>query len=594
MARTRSSTPSHPLPPSSTAEPRRSTRIKKSTAPSRAASVVADDNAGSSLSLVYAKLLDGNRAAHKKLTSKQKDLLIIQLADHSADLQQKFDAATEERDNLRARQGSNPIRDLMFHDRIREARCAANEAQLAAVASETRDTDESVEFSSNLITGTPAPLLKAPQAQHTPDGDATPKASFLGTLLRTLSTPFTSRSKSQERTPPKQQSPQQSLGELPASRKRSAPAEELPMFRKRQAPQEEEESGTYTRSQGPTPLISTPVREQGMKNPTLRPSASYSAQKNARAFTAPSAKNPLQETSLDTITEHTEASESSMADGNPSAMRRRTITSVRRGMQTPSRLTARPLRSWNAPPPPKEPNADRRLEQVRMYEYYKNKVQAMEQERGIQELIERPTKRVKVDRMHSIPHKQPGDPDGTFAVPDIDSDDEMLVDADEETHSNIFEQTPNGTEETPAATVQTTPPAPRQATTVQAAPAQAASMQVALDQAVPDEAALKSAALKPAALKPAALKPAAPEPAALKPAAPEPAALKSAALKPAAPEPAALEPAVPESPPMVFDFPDCGRNPPGVVNKGDNKYLGAKFAYGLEHYKLTGEVLDFW
>lgn len=51
----------------------------------------------------------------------------------------------------------------------------------------------------------------------------------------------------------------------------------------------------------------------------------------------------------------------------------------------------------------------------------------------------RSRKRVKIDNLAAIPHNRPGDSSSTFRVPDIDSDDEMEVDANVEERSNIFE-----------------------------------------------------------------------------------------------------------------------------------------------------------
>jgi hypothetical protein len=52
----------------------------------------------------------------------------------------------------------------------------------------------------------------------------------------------------------------------------------------------------------------------------------------------------------------------------------------------------------------------------------------------------RATKRVKIYHLKTIPHNRPGDSEGTFRFPDLDSDDEMEVDIDAALRSNIFEE----------------------------------------------------------------------------------------------------------------------------------------------------------
>lgn len=527
--RARSTTPSDPPK----APTRRSARqaAKESSAPtSRASSIAAEDyHADGLLSpSTYSKIRDGILSPNA-LTSSQKDAVITTFVDEIRTLRAENANLAIERDTM-ALKPSRPPQRQPLRDHFMQKKLAAIAPPPAA-----KGPDECLDLSvSNLSTGTPAIVHTAAQQQQqqTLDENATPRPSFLSvsSFFKRIASPFILRTPSQEHTTPQQQSPQKPLGELPASRKRPAPAEEEPE--------------TYTRAQ--TATTSTPApkqqpeREQRTTHTTPRSSTTSPTKKTARA---PSSKSHQQETSLSTITEHTEMTETTdaeMADIEPTpSMRRRTIASVRR-TQTPSRHAATPVRDWNKRLPPREPNADRRLDKVRTYSSLKDELKTMEEDPEIQQLIGgRPLKRVKVDKLVKIPHNKPGDAPGTYAVPDIDSDDEMEVDADEETRSNIFDTLP--AESTPAPAAQA---APRRETQAAATPAPA--IQAPVIQAPPERAA-------------------------------------------SAPIAETID-----TPPMVFHFPDVGRNPGGRLNKCDDKYAGAKFAYGLAHFELTGESLELY
>ncbi|GIZ42412.1 hypothetical protein CKM354_000568500 [Cercospora kikuchii] len=489
------------------------------------------------------------------LTMAEKDAVIQRLGEHVVEFKEKLsdaeiradqmaaerDAAVEERNRVRMRL-KTPMRDAMLQQSLRRRReesvtsietpshshtsAAAAPAQTPAAASDTPFTSKSLDFSTqDLITGTPVPS-SADKPTHSPDPYATPKprssTSIVGSFFKAIASPFLSRRKSQESSTPPQQTPQEKLGELPASRKRSAPAQQEP--------------DTYTQpqvqSQAQTPISSTPrqqelASERSATYTTPRASTTSSTQQTARAFLMPSSKNPQQETSLATITEHTETSEQSMAVDPTPIRAPRTIAAVRR-QQTPSRYSHTPQRIWSQTPQPKDTNADRRLEKLRKFKELDAQLQAMKQDEEVKQMTERPLKRVKVDTLVKIPHNRPGDASGTFRMPDIDSDDEMEVDADQETRSNIFDVS---AEEETAATLKATPAAPA-------------------------------------------------------PIAPAPAPAVTAA-PPSPPAPAA--PPAPQ-----FSFPDVGRLEDGATNDVTNAYLGAKFAYGLEHWKATGELLDLF
>ena len=514
--RARSTTPSEP----SKAPTRRSARqaAKESSGPSsRASSVVPEDQNDGWLSpSTYSRLRAGVLSPHA-LTMAQKDAVIVTFAHEIRTLREEQAVQANERAYKALDTAKSSLRDHFMQEKL---------AALAPPPPADNEASERLDFSvSNLSTGTPANTHTAPQQQQQQmsEENATPRRSFFGSVFDRIriTTPFFSRTPSQERTTPQQQSPQKQLGELPASRKRPAPAEEEP------------------EAQTPAPA-QQPEREQRTTHTTPRSSTTSPTKKAARA---PSTKDHQQETSLATITEHTEmpeTTETDMADVEPTpSMRRRTIASVRR-TQTPSRRAKTPVRSWDKPLPPREPNADKRLNKVRTYSTLKEELKAMEEDPEIQQLMGgRPLKRVKVDKLVKIPHNKPGDASGTYAVPDIDSDDEMEVDADEETRSNIFDTLP--VESTPAPAVQA---APRRETQAAATPASA--IQAPVIQAPPERVV-------------------------------------------SAPVAKAVD-----TPPMVFNFPDVGKNPGGRLNTTIDTYAGAKFAYGFAHFMKTGESLALY
>ena len=93
-------------------------------------------------------------------------------------------------------------------------------------------------------------------------------------------------------------------------------------------------------------------------------------------------------------------------------------------------------------PKPKEPNADVRQAKIQRMRDLQRELEELKQDEDIQKMealsVHR-RKRVKIDNLAVIPHNRPGDSASTFRVPDIDSDDEMEVDASVEERSNIFE-----------------------------------------------------------------------------------------------------------------------------------------------------------
>ncbi|KAI5367328.1 hypothetical protein Slin15195_G024550 [Septoria linicola] len=529
---------------------------------------------------IWRILMDRNHI--QTLTESEKEVVIAAFADREEHFKKKVNDAEMRTRELEAELANalketkrlkektkTPMRDGMFQQSLKKRREQAMASsntpstsraltsttfQSPLVASDNTFTNDSIDFSTaNLITGTPAPTRETPP-QNT-DENATPKSrtSIFGSFFKTITTPFFSRSKSQEGSTP-QQSPQESLGELPASHKRPASAQAAPNTYTQPQPRLQAQA---PQSSTPAPAQQTERERQTETRSTPRASATSSAQKTARAFTVPSSKNPLQETSLATITEHTESCEQSIIGAPTPSRAPRSIAAVRRAQQTPSRMSATPTRVWSQQPPPRDTNADRRLGKLRKFQELNEELEAMKKDEEIQQITERPLKRVKIDHLVKIPARRPGESSGTFRMFDVDSDDEMEVDADEAVRSNIFEV--SATEDS----------------SVNAASKNAASTPAVEKRAKETTPAVATPAPAPApALTPAP-------------------AASAATPVPTAPKVAA-ETAVPEVPAITFEFPSVGLLPEGTTNDMDNAYLAAKFAYGFQHWQATGEALPLF
>jgi hypothetical protein len=113
-----------------------------------------------------------------------------------------------------------------------------------------------------------------------------------------------------------------------------------------------------------------------------------------------------------------------------------------RGVNEP----ATPIATRTAPSTPYDKNNYERIRRAREMEQLIVQREAMEQklaklraeQHAEEEAQPRKTKRVKLDHLKSIPHKLPGEPSGSFRVPEADSDDEMEVDDDASVIENIF------------------------------------------------------------------------------------------------------------------------------------------------------------
>ena len=195
-----------------------------------------------------------------------------------------------------------------------------------------------------------------------------------------------------------------------------------------------------------------------------------------------SVKNPAVPSSLSTITERSEQSlldmapdttpsrkrrfddsaiqpHSSMPESTPSVPgstphpKRRTLQSVRAKRALASNPPAPVPYAWEKQPrmqKPKEPNADARAAKVEHYMQMKRELERLKQDADIKEIEAHSVhrrKRVKIDELAVIPHNRPGDPSGTFRMPEPDSDDEISVDEDFEETMNVYTATEKAQDE---------------------------------------------------------------------------------------------------------------------------------------------------
>jgi hypothetical protein len=150
---------------------------------------------------------------------------------------------------------------------------------------------------------------------------------------------------------------------------------------------------------------------------------------------------------LSTISERTEPSETEdvtpRAPSYATPSRTRSINKVRAARQNLGRPSSR-VSTSSSKPVPREPNAD--LRQTKLKQQQKQLAEESDKENrdltanNVPVPAFRATKRVKIYHLKTIPHNRPGDSEGTFRFPDLDSDDEMEVDIDAALRSNIFEE----------------------------------------------------------------------------------------------------------------------------------------------------------
>ena len=99
---------------------------------------------------------------------------------------------------------------------------------------------------------------------------------------------------------------------------------------------------------------------------------------------------------------------------------------------------------------PKEKNADARAAKLQRYNELREELERLKKDADIQEIKAHSVhrrKRVKIDDLAVIPHNRPGDPSGTFRVPDPDSDGEISVEDDWSENSNVFDGSEKAEEE---------------------------------------------------------------------------------------------------------------------------------------------------
>jgi len=170
----------------------------------------------------------------------------------------------------------------------------------------------------------------------------------------------------------------------------------------------------------------------------------------------PSTKNRAVPTSLSTVTEHTEHTEterSYLTAATPSKVaprQRRTIADVRAAHLAPvssMKLQSLPWerQSTTAPSPSMETYG--RYEKFSKYNNLKAELASLSNDEDVIGMQSLRMKRVNVNKLAKIPHNRPGESSGTFRVPEIDSDDEMEVDESVEELSNVFELAADNTED---------------------------------------------------------------------------------------------------------------------------------------------------
>ncbi|CAK3752282.1 Hypothetical predicted protein [Lecanosticta acicola] len=530
-----------------------------------------------------------NRAYIQQLTEAQKDAAINRFVDREVnyrnqieELERRAEEAEEERDKeaaAAARLRKNSFRIHLFMEEVqkrekaKQAEIAKSDAEQQTPAAGPRavsntpaaeEQPESAISTANkpqtLATASTTPLIEPsfisfPQQAVTP----VPSKSFLSRLVSSFPSPFTSLKKNVSQTsypgiqpqqsqaraaPSTERQPQEPLGELPVSRKRAAEDEE---------PVTESAPGSAATSAEAS--ISTPrASSTNMSNSTPR-----------RPHTVHATRTRFTDTPMTAISEHSEISDPSEPSGNtfsvpePTPSRRHPMPRPRGIVQ--ARLQAQlrnqsktPGRPWAAPTLPREPNADARLEKLWRYRDLDNQLKALKDDPEVKQMVSRPVKRMKIEDLPFLPHHRPGEPSGTFRVPDVDADGEMEVDEDESLF-NIFNQEQDkekGKNIETESEKDTLPPAPR-------GPTRAASE--AVSTAAPMVASPAASAAVSMATAPVAQ--------------PAPQAEKVSAI--------------------VYNFPDVGTN--NLADRDAYPYdemLGAKFTYGFETWKAAGVSAVTW
>lgn len=357
-----------------------------------------------------------------KLTKSQLIEVITGLAgryhERSEELQdQQHEAATLGRElesAKKAREEKTSFRRAEFDRLLVAERIKAEQAEAAAQAAPishntTVEREPTSMLEMEVETSQQTPTANA-EGNITPSETPAPaRPSTSDNIFKRTGRFFTNLISSPAKRNTTTEQPQQALGELPANRKRSAPTE-----------------------------VTEPA------NTTSTPKATNNAPRANPPF-----NNPAIPDHLHTISEHMEESTPALRPTNTPSRHQKTPrpSSVRRSIQQVREEKRRkeamreqtPLREWDRTPLPRLPNADSRLEKLNMYNRLKQKMKELQEDEELEDVIERPIKRVKVDELAEIPHRLPGDPKSTFRMPDPDTDGEMEIDEEIEEKGNVFE-----------------------------------------------------------------------------------------------------------------------------------------------------------
>jgi hypothetical protein len=266
-----------------------------------------------------------------------------------------------------------------------------------------------------------------------------------------------------------------------------------PLFSQKEERKEEHKEESRAPAPAPTPQRVPSVQEPAPSAPASdnqptrtrkRPAPAEPntpAQKETPRFLMPSTKHPKTASSLTPITEQDTSRMSMFSENTPAPMdtpsknppataphKRRSMAEVRAarlglgsasaskrpapfsweikaadrelqrdGFQVPNTPTSK---NQSAAAKPRDPNADKRYAKLERKRQLERELEQLKRDADIIEMESHRRKRVKVDNLAFIPHNRPGDAEGTFRVPDIDSDDEMEVDDDVPERTNVFEE----------------------------------------------------------------------------------------------------------------------------------------------------------
>ena len=433
-----------------------------------------------------ALILSGNREVIYSLTPAQCKAVINGLADqnhtlesrigdlesHNEELEQNLTRVTSERDRLLPKPRSMR-RDALLAAARSTPTPATESTPAAATTTPAVAMDTSIDFTQPDAESTPLPAtsqLQPTVAQQEPatspqipqTAPAVPRwRQIIGNTIGRLS-PF-SRKQTVPQTVPQQQNPSAPLGELPESRKRAAEEED------------EEQSDTPTQKRPRTFLNPSVKRglphhsslhtiteytensempsEVPMSTPSKPPSkpSTKPPQTFEESLRQIQAQSATKAAAKRTFSERDDETESITTSTPATGRKRRTVAEVRaaHAARAAARAGTPIQKSWERTPMVKEPNADLRHARAQEIESTRARLAALEAEAVADGTMHRKLKRVKVDDLVLIPHNRPGDSEGTFRVPDYDSDDEITVDEDAEETSrdvNMFAELEKQTE----------------------------------------------------------------------------------------------------------------------------------------------------